>query len=343
MTRFGKVGAGVFAVLVVLAVPYLGFSEFVLHNLVLIMLYVGLASAWNIPAYGGQLSLGHAAFFGLGAYASTLLFLHKDLSPWFGMLAAIGVALVAALLMSVPLLRLRGPFFTLATLAMVEVIHRLAIYLRSLTRGSEGLTIPFKTGWAYLSFTSRAPYYYLALGLATITVLASWLIRRSRLGYHLRAAAVDEEAVTALGVKLVRLQVAALLVSAALTSLFGVFFAQYVYVIDPDTVFSSTQFSIQPALAGIIGGMGTVAGPVIGAVLLTPLGELLRSSLSGSQQGLSFLIYGLVLIAVVRLLPGGIVSGARNVSGRLVRRRQSGQPASGPARSVGVGIGKEDA
>lgn len=308
------------ALVILFLLPTVIRNEYLMHNLVLILIYVSLTVAWNMPVFGGQLNFGNAAFFGIGAYTSTLLFLRFDLSPWLGMLGALTAGAAAGALLAVPLLRLRGPFFALSTMAFLSIVLRLAIYAKGLTGGSEGLTIPYKTGWAYLSFDSRAPYYYIALAIALITFTISVLVRRSRMGYHLRAAAIDTEAAQVLGVGSGRLQVAVLMMSAAITSVVGVLYAQYVFVIDPDTVFSFGLFSIQPALNGIIGGMGTLAGPVLGTLVMTPLGEYLRGALAGGVQGLSFLIYGLILFAIVRLLPGGMVDGIQHLYSFFTKR-----------------------
>jgi branched-chain amino acid transport system permease protein len=216
--------------------------------------------------------------------------------------------------------------FTMATIAYAEVLRRVAILWRELTAGSEGLTIPFRPGLLYLSFTGKVAYYYIFLAIAATAVcLSSWLFH-SATGFHLRAAASDEEAAQALGIDTNRVQVVALMWSAGITGALGVFYTQYVYMIDPDLVFSVTLFAIQPALNGIIGGLGTVWGPVLGAVVMTPLGEFLRSYLGGVRQGLNFFIYGVTLIVVVIVLPGGIISALRAIRQR-VRAAVSPAPA----------------
>jgi branched-chain amino acid transport system permease protein len=308
------------------AVPLVITQSYLLHLLILILFYTALTAAWNILTFGGKVSFGHAAFFGLGAYTSTILLLKANVNPWIGLIAAIGVALVGAATMTLPLLRLRGPMFTMATIAYAEVLRRVAILWRELTAGSEGLTIPFRPGWLYLSFTDKIAYYYIFLAIAAAAVgLSSWLFH-SATGFHLRAAASDEEAAQALGIDTNRVQVVALMWSAGITGALGVFYTQYVYMIDPDLVFSVTLFAIQPALNGIIGGLGTVWGPVLGAVLMTPLGEFLRSYLGGVRQGLNFFIYGVTLIVVVIVLPGGIISALHAIR-RRVRAAVSPAPA----------------
>ncbi len=318
------------AVLLVGLVPLMTNDRFLMNSIVLVLLFVGLTVAWNIAAFGGALSLGHAAFFGLGAYTSTLLLVKFDVNPWLGMLAGMVVAAVGGLLLAVPLLRLRGPFFTLASLAFVEVLRLLAVYARDLTGGSEGLTVPMRDGFLWMSFSSRGPYLWIALGMATIAVVISILVYYSGIGYQLRASGADDEVTRALGVHTGRLKVLALVLSAALTGAFGTFGAQYFYVVDPETVFSLNTYGLQPALNGIIGGVGTVLGPIVGAILMVPISETLRGMFA-DQQGLSFMIYGMVLIAVVMLLPGGLVSAFNRLSGWLRHRRASFRTRSSAA------------
>ncbi|MEM5788790.1 MAG: branched-chain amino acid ABC transporter permease [Syntrophobacteraceae bacterium] len=299
---------GCAVVIPLLLVPFFFQSTFVLHMHTLIFFYIGLTAAWNIPAFGGQLSLGHASFFGIGAYTGAILYVKYGISPWIGIPAAIVTSLIGGVILSLPLLRLRGPFFTLASIAFTEVLRMIAIDWRSLTNGSVGINIPYKLGWANLTFQSGKPFYYMFLGLALLILYLTYRIRHSALGFHLRAGASDLEAAQALGVNTSRANFIALMWSAALTGVLGLFYAFYMYVLEPGTLFSLPLFSLQPALNGIIGGMGTIWGPVIGAIVMTPLGEFLRFYLGTIQQGLNYVVYGIVLIATVRFIPGGIVS-----------------------------------
>ena len=295
--------AGAAALLLPLVLP-----PYALDMAILTIFYIGLTAAWNIVTFSGRLSLGHAAYFGLGAYTATLLFVRAGIPPVIGALAALGVALLGGLIMVLVMVRLRGPFFTLATIAFAQVLHLATVHWRSLTGGSVGLHIPFRPGWQNLTFTDREPYYYIALGLAALSVWVGHRLYHSSTGYFLRAAASDEEACQALGVNIAKAQAVALLSSAALTGLLGVFYAFFIYVVEPTTFYSMDLFSLQPALNGIIGGVGTVWGPVLGALLMVPLGEYSRTFLGAMKQGLHFFVYGLVLLIIVRVLPGGLIS-----------------------------------
>jgi len=299
----------IFALLVALAaLPLIVSGPFFLHMVILIFFYIALTEAWNILALCGKVSLGHSAFFGIAAYTSAILCVREGVIPWIGVFPALLVTYAGAVALAVPLLRLRGPMFTLASIAFSEVLRRVAMVWREMTAGAEGLTIPFTPGWKNLTFTTKVPYYYIFLILAAGSVYIVHRMYHSALGHHLRAIASDEEAAQALGINTSRVQLVALFWSAGITGLLGVFYTQYVYMIEPEWAFSQMLFALQPALNGIIGGLGTVWGPVLGAVLMTPLGEYLRSYLGALQQGLNFFVYGLVLIGVVMVLPGGIVS-----------------------------------
>jgi branched-chain amino acid transport system permease protein len=321
MSNRNILGLGI-AGLVALLLPLVVHDQYVLHIAVITFIYVGVTVAWNLMAIGGTLSLGHAAFFGVGAYTVAILYVNLGVNPWVGILAAMVMAAAASMVLAVPLLRLRGPFFTLSSLAFVEVLRLLAIWAVPLTNGSVGITTPPDQGLAFISFENREPYYFIVLAMVIVVVAFSVWLYNSRTGYHLRAMKTDEEAIRVLGVHTNGLKVGTLAVSAAITGAFGAFAALYLFVIEPETQFSMTLYSVQPALNGIIGGMGTIVGPIIGAVLMTPLGEWLRTSFSG-VQGLNFMIYGVALIVIVRLMPGGLVDGWKKLRGWMRRGANS--------------------
>jgi branched-chain amino acid transport system permease protein len=300
--------------------PQIVQNPFILHVMIMILFYAALGGAWNIiGGFGGQLSLGHAAFFGLGAYSCVLLNLYYGLNPWIGMVIGTLITAVFAAAVSYPCFRLRGPFFTLATIAFAEVLRILAIYFKDFTKGSVGITIPLKPGLIYFTFREKAPYVYIALIFMVGVFLISYWIERKRFGYQLAAVREDEDAAESLGTSTPLVKLKASILSAILTSIGGVFYAQYILFIEPYSEFS-LDFSIQFALIPMIGGMGTAIGPVIGSFVLTPLQELLRAWLGGKLAGLHLVIYGCTLIVVVIFMPQGIVGIIRE---KLVRR--SGQ------------------
>ncbi len=291
-------------------------DKFYLHVLIMMMFYAAASSAWNlIGGFGGQLSLGHAAFFGIGAYTSTLLFINQGISPWIGMFVGATLSAVIAAIIGYPSFRLRGPFFTLVTIAFAVVLRILAVSTPDITKGSVGVSVPFRPAPQNFIFRETSEYALVALGFMVIMILVSMWVERSRMGYYLAALREDEDAAQALGVNTTRYKLIALLVSAFCTSMAGTFYAQYIFYIEPFGIFA-LDFSVLLAMMAIIGGLGTVWGPVAGAFIVTPLGEFLRARLGGEFQGLHLVIYGTVLILMVILLPSGVVPA---ITGRFRR------------------------
>ncbi len=300
------------------------------EDLILMIFFWGtLAAAWNlVGGFAGQISLGHTAFFGIGAYTSTLLWLKFGLSPWFGMLAGAGLAILVAIGIGVPCFRLRSHFFALATIAFGEVLRHVASYWRGLTQGGVGLLIPFKPEIGNFMFRSKIPYAYIALGLMLLIILVSYIIRNSRFGFYLISLREDQDAAETLGVNTSRCKLVALIISVFFTAVAGTFYAQYLLFIDPDTVFS-LPFSIELALLTIIGGLGTVIGPIIGAFILIPLDVLLRGYLGGISAGLNFIVYGIVLVVAVIYFPHGAAGWLRTWYEPLLRRLPGSDQSGG--------------
>jgi len=282
-------------------------NSFYLNLYFTIFMFAGLSSAWNIiGGFGGQLSLGHSAFYGLGAYVSSLLFVKYGVPPLFGTIGSIGLSLVLAVIIGYPCFRLKGPFFTLATIAIGEVLLLLAVHFKGLTAGSEGLSIPFKPSFVNLCFESKMPYAVVAFCFMLIALGVSIWIKRGRLGYQLVALRDEDQAAEALGVNTSRAKMMGLIISGGLTALGGSIFAQYVLFLEPHSEFS-LNVSVNLALISMVGGLGTIVGPAIGSLLLIPLQEFLRTWIGGSFQGLYFVIYGALLILVVMFMPRGII------------------------------------
>lgn len=283
-------------------------NSFYLNLYVMVFMFAGLSGAWNIiGGFGGQLSLGHSAFFGVGAYTSALLFVKFGVPPVLGMFASIAVALVLAVVIGFPCFRLKGPFFTLATIAIAEALQLLAVYFRGVTEGSEGLSIPYKPSFLNLTFESKTNYAIVAFCFMLLVLAVSRWVQRSKLGYHLVALRDDENAAEALGISTSRAKMTAFLISGGLTALGASLFAQYVLFLEPHSEFSLTT-SVNLALISMVGGLGTVIGPALGAFVLVPLQEFLRGWIGGSYQGLYFVIYGVALIGVVMFMPHGITA-----------------------------------
>jgi branched-chain amino acid transport system permease protein len=293
-------------ILLMAVLPLIPQNAFYEDIIVSSFFFGAMAMAWNlIGGFAGQISLGHTAFFGIGAYTSTLLYLHYGLSPWLGMLAGTILSVLVAIGIGIPCFRLKSHFFALATIAIGEVLRFLAAYWRGLTQGGVGLLIPFKPGFENFMFKSKVPYAYIALVLMLVVLMICYWIRYSRFGFHLISLREDQDAAESLGVKTSRDKLKVLITSVIFTSICGTFYAQYILFIDPFTVFS-LGISVELALFAIIGGLGTVAGPILGAFLLTPLDVFLRAWLGGISAGLNFIVYGLVLMVAVKYFPLGI-------------------------------------
>ncbi len=286
-------------------------NPFYLDVLIMILLWALLASSWNIAGgYAGMFSLGHGAFIGIGAYASSMLFIHFKLSPWVGMIIGAVAAGTVASFLGYICGRLKGHYFALATIAFVELINITGVQLKELTRGSEGLSIPFHPGWLNFMFESKVTYAYIGLVFAAIFYFLSLTLERSKLGYYLVAMREDEDAAKSLAINTPLVKMISIGLSGFLAAIGGTFYAQYILFIEPDTVLSF-NFSVQVALVTIVGGMGTALGPIIGSFLLTPLSMLLRAYLGGGLAGLHIVVYGFLLLIVVFFIPDGIVNAIR--------------------------------
>jgi branched-chain amino acid transport system permease protein len=306
--------------LVVLLAPQATSNDYYLNLMVLALLYAGLASAWNIVGgIAGQFSLGHTAFFGIGAYTSTLLFNYAAVSPWFGMLAGGAISVAFAVLIAYPAFRMRGVFFAMTTLAFGETVRILLIYSRKHVDLPYGLSITFTPGFSNMVFSERWAYAYLAGGYLVAVLAVAFVLSRSHAGYYLRALRDSEEAADAAGVPVRSYKLIAFVTSAFLTSVGGTLMAQYVMYIEPGTVFT-VAFSVDLALMTILGGVGTLAGPVIGALLALPLREFLVEALGQAGAGTHLVVYGLLLVVIVVVLPHGVLGGLRQLKQRFSRR-----------------------
>jgi branched-chain amino acid transport system permease protein len=301
-------------------VPLVVRDAFFLDGLVLILIWGASAAAWNVAGgYAGQVSLGHSAFFGLGAYAAALMGTRWGLSPWLGLAVGAVVATIVGLVIGYLSNRLRGPYFVLATIAFSQVLLIVGSRWRGFTSGSEGIPVPFRPGFWTLGIADKRVWVWIVLALAVVVYLVQLYLDRSRRGYQLAAVREDEDAALSLGVPARWLKVAAICVSAALTAACGALWAQYVGFVDPLYVFS-VDLSVKFALAAIIGGLGTALGPFLGAVLITTLETYLRATFGGIGAGfvgIYLIIYGSVLILVVRFAPAGVTGW---ISARLARR-----------------------
>lgn len=304
-TALGLIGAAA-----LLAYPLVITSTFAQHTMILVFLYAMMAQSWNVVAgLSGQISLGHAMFFGLGAYSVGVLGVKFGITPWIGILVGMLLAAVAAVAVGIPTLRLKGHYFAIATLLIgssVQIIFQRWDWVGA----ASGLFLPLKRGapWLDMQFhTSKVPYYYISLAAAALTFLAVWKMRRSRMGFRLQALRDDADAAASLGIAVARYKVLAFVISGAIMSVAGGFYTQYVLVLDPERVFS-VDISIIVVLMTVLGGSGTLWGPAVGAAVLIPLSEYSRIWFGSTGRTIDLVIYGVLIVVICMWRPAGLIS-----------------------------------
>src|SRR5579862_7707149 len=308
-------------VAVALVLPLVVTSRFAVDIFIRVLLFAFIGVAWNLMGgYAKQLSLGHAAYFGLGAYTSTILEINFNISPWLGMIAGGVVATLASLPIGWLCFRLRGPYFTIATIATAQALMLIFLKFRDFAWGAEGTTIPnLGTAPLMMQFESKASYYYVVLGLLVVGLFITWLIERSWMGYYLVAIGEDEDAAEAIGVNAPRIKRDVYMISSFLTALAGTFYVQFIYFIDPNIAFNFSV-SIEAALVSIVGGIGTLWGPVIGTVLLETTSALLQRWLGSGFVGVQLTVYSLILMAVILWRPTGLIGVLSDAYARIAGR-----------------------
>jgi len=288
--------------------------------LALTYLMGGLAAAWNIiGGIGGQFSLGHGVFLGMGAYLTAALVIRFGWSPWVIMLPIAVLAAGIAMLISWPTFRLRGPFFAIATLAFNEVAFVLANHWESLTGGPRGLMVPYATGFWTMIFRDRWQYAVLMFAYVALVIGVTVWLRRSRLGYYLLAVREDEDAARAAGINVLAVKLVGMGLSAALTSIGGTLFVMYLRFIDPPTLFTLQDMGVKFALLSLVGGLGTLFGPLLGAALIVPFENWLRGAFADALPGMSLAILGLCMVLAALFMKRGIVGALQSVWRRLRR------------------------
>jgi branched-chain amino acid transport system permease protein len=313
---YGAVGA------LTLAYPLLTAGVPVYQRLGALVLLAAIgASAWNlIGGYAGQVSVGHAVFFGAGAYAALAVYSNFGLPPLAGVPVGALIAVLIAALIGVPTLRLSGHYFSMATIAVAELV-RVLITNWEWVGGAQGMSGPAVSRTLLdLTFTSALPYYYIFLAVLAVILWLTWRIERSRMGFYLRAIKDSERAARSLGVAAGRYKLYAYMLSAGLTAVAGSLYALMFGFIDPDSGFG-ILISVKMLIMAALGGSGFLLGPLIGAMILVPLEEISNSLLGGKGAGLTFVVYGAIIVVIARFLPSGILA-------VLLR---SGKPQSKPA------------
>ena len=299
------------------AVPVVSTDRLWLDTLVQILIFATFATAWNMAAGGaGLFSFGHSALFAIGAYGAAVPYARLGLSPYLGAGAAALLAILAALVIGVMSLRLRGHYFALATLAFGQVFLILITNLTGVTGGPDGLTLPFHVGAANLTFTSIAPYVYIALALYIATAATAVVLRGRRVGYQMLAVREDQSAARSLGIPALRVKLFAVAMSGLFAALAGSLYAFYTLFITPQDT-ASLDVATQPVVMAVIGGMFVTLGPLVGAALILALNQVVISVVGTDVAGLSGAIYGALLIVVILTMPDGLLGGA----GRLLHGR----------------------
>jgi len=293
----------------VLAYPLLvaGFPVYQRLGALVLLSAIG-ASAWNlIGGYAGQVSVGHAVFFGAGAYAALAGYAQFGLPPIAGAPIGAAVAILIAAAIGVPTLRLSGHYFSMATIAVAELV-RVLITNWEWVGGAQGLSGPaVPRSLLDLSFTSALPYYYIFLAVLAAILLVTWRIEKSRMGFYLRAIKDSERAARSLGVAAGRCKLVALMLSAGLTALAGALYAIMFGFVDPESG-CGILISVKMLIMAALGGAGLLFGPLVGALILVPLEEISNSLLGGRGAGLTFVVYGAIIVVIARFLPSGLLA-----------------------------------
>ncbi|MBW1995731.1 MAG: branched-chain amino acid ABC transporter permease [Deltaproteobacteria bacterium] len=297
-------------------------GDYFIHLVTTVLLFGYLGVAWNIlGGYAGQFSFGHAAFFGVGAFTSTLFQIHMGVNPWAGMFLAGIAGLLLGMFIGFLTFRygLRGPYFALAMLALAEMLRVLAVEWMTL-KYPLGIILPLKgdSFWDF-QFRSKVPYYYIILCMAILVLYLSRIIEDKRIGLYFKAIRENENAAETLGVNTFKYKMVAMAISSFLTAMGGTFYAQYYLTIDEEAAFG-VAVSIEILLGPIIGGAGTVFGPILGATILECLSEGSRNLL-GAYSGVHLMLYGAILITVIIFLPKGILGGLQTVLAIFKKRR----------------------
>lgn len=296
----------VIGALVLFGIPFGLSDQFLLHLGISMLMWTTLGVAWNLlGGYAGQVSFGHAMFFGVGAYTTMILYLSHGLSPWYGMLVGGLLGSVLSLPIGLICFRLRGPYFSLATLAVAEIVRLVALNWESLTAGPMGLLITslpeVRLFGEPVNWERKEPFFVIIAVLAVAAMIATYWVTKARLGSYLLAIREDEDAAESIGIGATRAKVTALALSAFFTGVAGGFYGLYFRYVDPDAVFP-IALSIEMVFIAVVGGLRTVAGPVIGAIFLAVFAEIFRAHFASGH----LVFYGLMMMLVIRFMPEGI-------------------------------------
>lgn len=308
--------------LAVLLVVPLFTSNYIIGIGITVFFFACFGSCWNlISGYGGQVSWCHSAFVAIGAYTSLLMYVYLKISPLLSIFVSVLIALVCATVIGKISFRYRGPFFSITTIAFGEIVRVALLYFNQFTGGSAGKTIPY-TGENYLNlqFLTNKPFYYISLTCLALILLFSYKFGQSKMGYYLRAIKGDEDAAISLGMRTDRIKLRAFQISAMLTAAVGTIYVFYLTYAQPDST-CSNDFAVKIGATAIVGGLGTVFGPVVGAFLLIVLIEI-GANVMGAIGGAN-IVYGIALVLIIIQEPRGVIHIFEQISDKLKRRKKT--------------------
>lgn len=317
--------AAIFFVALFCVFPIICKNAYFMNVVIEVFFFAALGIAWNI--LGGlakQISWASACFFTIGAYAGIMLYQHAGMSPWISMLVGIVVACVFALVIGAPCFRLRGVFFSIATISCTTILRQCLIVFKSVTGGSVGLNFGIRKNYSFwmLTFKSKTDFYYIALVWMLICIAIFVMVKNARLGYYLRAVREDEDAAASLGVIPSQLKTKAFLISAAMMAVTGTLYVFRLGYVDPNAL-CSHDISVKIGLVAILGGMGTVWGPVLGSFIIIPLLELCNYYLQNfAGGGAGYALYGLIIVLIVLIRPTGLITLFDDLKGKLKKRHE---------------------
>jgi branched-chain amino acid transport system permease protein len=304
---FKQISSGVVVLILLILFPLFFQKPFPQHVMILVFMFGMMAVAWNIMGgYAGMFSFGQVAFFGIGAYTSSFLLITYHINPWLGLIVGGLIAALVAAAIGYPCSNLRGHYFAIASIAFGEIV-RTHFNNWKLVGAAEGMTLPMlKESFENFMFhSSKLPYYYIMLAFLIISLVVCYIVATSKMGYYFRAIKESHDVAKVLGINVVWYRLIAIMISAFLTAMAGTFYAQYVLYLDPESVLI-LPISIQIVLISMLGGAGSLMGPVIGAAVLMPVSEITRVMLGHKGTGIDMLIYGALITLISVYQPKGV-------------------------------------
>jgi branched-chain amino acid transport system permease protein len=304
---FKQISSGIVALILLILFPLVFQKPFPQHVTILVFMFGMMAVAWNIMGgYAGMFSFGQVAFFGIGAYTSSFLLITYHINPWLGLVVGGLIAALVAAAIGYPCSNLRGHYFAIASIAFGEIV-RTHFNNWKLVGAAEGMTLPmleesFKN---FMFHSSKLPYYYIMLAFLIISLVVCYIVATSKMGYYFRAIKESHDVAKVLGINVVWYRLIAIMISAFLTAMVGTFYAQYVLYLDPESVLI-LPISIQIVLISMLGGAGSIMGPVIGAAILMPVSEITRVMLGHKGTGIDMIIYGALITLISVYQPKGV-------------------------------------